>query len=128
MAWTNFSFQRRYKWQKEGGHNSFDITVVFVSCKCKCKCKCKEYDWEHPLLFGTSMCYQLTRTCQVAIIILCEVHSQIKVNRQLMSPIAIGVKRWQMSPLQLTTIIVSYWFVYDCSIILANTLFMIVLL
>ena len=115
-----FSFQRRYTSQKEGGHSSFDIIVV-VSCKCK------GYDLEQPLLCSASMCYHLTRICQVLIIKICEVHSQIRVCIQFMSPI--GVKRWQIRPIQLTTIIASYGFVYDCSsLILANTLFMNILL
>ena len=40
-----------------------------------------------------------------------------------MSPI--GVKKWQIRPIQLTAIITSYGFVYYCrSLIFANTLFM----
>ena len=118
---NDFGFQRRYTSQKEGGHSSFDITII-VSCKCK------GYDWEQPLLCSPSMYYHSNRTCPISIIKICEVHSQLRrVYKQFMSPI--GVKNWQNRPIQLTTIIASYRFVYYCSsLILANTLFMHILL
>ena len=54
---------------------------------------------------------------------LCAGGKKLRVYIQFMSPI--GVKRWQIRPIQLTTIIASHGFVYDCSsLILANTLFM----
>ena len=65
-------FQSRYKPQKEGGHTSFDITVVSSY-------NCNGYDLDRVLLCSPSICYLLTRTGQVLLIKMCEVHSQLRV-------------------------------------------------
>ena len=103
------------------GHTSFDITVVV-------RCKCKGYNWEQTLLCSnSSMCYHLTRICQVSIIKMCEGHSQTRVHVQ--NHETHGAKRWQsIRPMKLTTVIAIYGFFYDYSPILGNTLYVKIIL